>query len=147
MGAVIGGQNAWKTFVEKGILCSLQWVEIPTGVRGEPDQFEPCMVLASAIAKIGRPGYVIPLNNAFWYQDPREAAGRARTIANHIGLGDTSGDAVRVLDVILNHLEELVKMPPAPRNRLQKPIGMGDLTLRANGQAVGTRLITPYGIQ
>lgn len=144
MGILIGGPDAWKTFVEPGgILVSLQWVDIPSEIRGEPEQLEPCMVLASANLKMGRPAFVIPLNAAYQYRHPREAAQRVARCAEHIGVTGISG-ANKVMDAIHNHLDDLVKMPPAPRGH-RKALNLGEATLRANGQVIAQHVVTSDG--
>jgi hypothetical protein len=131
----IGGPDAWRAWVTRaGILVSLQWIELEA-MPGEPPQLEPCMALMKATKAGGRGCWVIPLGDAWRYRHPKECAVRALDCAMHIGLGGTKHDVIAVIDAIHNHMDDFVKMPPAPPLvRDAAAQNVGEAKLYANGQ-------------
>lgn len=87
-----------------------------TWYRHDNGESEPCLVIVSSIGMIGKPA-VILLSNAYLYEQPRKAAHIVRRLA--LGMGKESmSQAVKLADLINDHLSDLISMPPDPRERI-----------------------------
>lgn len=141
----VGGKDAWREYRKSGgVVIILQWVEIPTGIAGEPETIEPCMLIRAARNSFGRGVWVIPLAELWRYREVSIMVQQARKCANHIGLGDGMFDTIKVLDAIHDHIDDLKNMPPAPQG-LKKPIRIGEAKLRMNGQVIAEKTVLASG--
>lgn len=133
----IGGSDAWGDWSRNGIRTTLQWIELEPDFPGEPTELEPCMVLSRDTRSFApKPTWVIPLSSAFLYQHPKNCARRAVAAARHLGL-EGKLDHVKIIEAIHRHIDDLVKMPPAPTFiREAAAQNIGDAKLFANGQLV-----------
>lgn len=90
---------------------------------------------------IGREGkdrsYVIFLGMAYKFADldtgDKYLIETAIRVAELLEIDQNRSTVKRIADAILNHLEELVKMPPAPIPRLEEP---EDVCLKVDGDDV-----------
>jgi hypothetical protein len=122
MGIVFGGAKSYKTFRHQraGIACALHWYND-----------DPCMVLFPLVKREGAAPFLIPMATLHQYVKsdgyPKpeliEAAVRACAI---MCLDSTQATIRAVADVILEHVEDVIKMPEMPaamKAKGGKPIG------------------------
>jgi len=131
VGVILGGPTAWKVAVKGDVVRAYHWVNN-----------EPAMCLYPRDRRLGAGAYVIPLSAASNYARADgyptayliEASARAAAI---MGM-DTSGFTIhRIADVIIEGIEDLVKMPPEPEN-LPKKRGtrIGEIALKAGDKVI-----------
>jgi len=149
---IVGGETAYKVWKEKDWVIALHWVDY----QGKGEQ--PTMILRPARwAGYKPPGaapYCLQLDqcyklvNSNGYPTERliEAAGNCCAVTNTFPDRPTLHN---LCDIILNAVEELVKMPPrklagAPEDVEDGP-AVGEMTLVADGQEVASRVVTVPG--
>ena len=84
---------------------------------------------------------VVPMDQAWrWSEemgDPRDAALNAMRFANTLGLGASPTAAIRVRGIIVDHLGDLLSMPPMPDDMREKVVlGEAKVTARESGTVV-----------
>jgi hypothetical protein len=101
----------------------------------------PCLVLVPAHRTINIVPCVVPLNHAWvWSEekgDPREAARMALVMAETLGLGVSPSSGIKVRSIVIDHIEDLLKIPPMP-SALREPVVIGEakVTAREHGKVV-----------
>lgn len=105
---------------------------------------ERALVLVPA-RRPGAPWYVVMDSAAYTWDDsdPRNVPAVASKAANAclvLGIEPTSRNAMRVATIIIDGLPDLLRMPSAPSPEFYRP-SFGELTLRADGQAVAAEEI------
>lgn len=129
----LGGEYAYKQFRKGDVVCSLQWINE-----------EPSICLFSATNSLLHKGaYVIGLSALHKYADSDGAPTRymiARSIAIAKQLGFDAGRDIcfRIVEIILDAAEDLVRMPPTPRVVLEanKPDPIGEIVIKNGGRIV-----------
>lgn len=71
---------------------------------------QPALFLANRRKK--GTSYAIPLDHVHDYGDEKHLMLQAMTIAEKLDMGQTKSTVYRIADAIMNHLPDLVKMPP-----------------------------------
>lgn len=84
---------------------------------------------------------VVPMNHAWvWSEeigDPAAAAATAMSFARALGLEASPRQAIRIRSIIVDHLDDLVRMPPMPDDMREKVVlGEAKLTAREHGKVV-----------
>ena len=105
----LGGDRAWLVRTKGDIVCSYQWLDI-----GEEEP-SACMVLFPAARRLDVQPYVIPQENAWRFADRNghatpHAIKAGFVAACDMGFPDRS-TVHRIVDVILDGLGDLVRMP------------------------------------
>lgn len=108
---------------------------------GEDSGPSPCLVLIPTRERPGMVPCCVPLNHAWvWSEEignPVFAARMALAMANSLGLGATPSNAIRVRSIVVDHLDDLIKLPPMPDSmRPRVVIGEAKVTAREHGQVV-----------
>ena len=133
MGMILGGPNCYRVFLHKraGIACALHWIN-----------GEPAMALFPVPKRLGGAGFVICLSALHKYANKdgsptpylvQQAAKAAAVMAM-----DTTRFTINAIaDVIMERIEDVVKMPPMPDSlRKSKGKPVGTIAVIANGQKV-----------
>jgi hypothetical protein len=133
----IGGKDSYKQRITGDIVSSYQWVN-----------GEPAMILWPKVPKLGGGAYVICLSSAFKYADINYLVVQAAIAAQFMGMDTSSFTTRRIADVILDGLEDLVRMPmERPGVNEQQLESIGEATIKVDGQVIAEREITvPQGI-
>lgn len=100
---MLSNQFIAKTRRMKGFIITFQWV------NGEPSM---CLLREFNGRKSA---WVIPLSMAFKYADLSYLIPISHLIANHFGMHGERQAARNIADVILEHIEDLVKSRPEPK--------------------------------
>jgi hypothetical protein len=106
----LAGDRAWLKRTIGDFVCSFQWIDI-----GEETP-SACMALFPANRHMDVAAYVIPQRNAWAYADnrgepTRDLVGAAFKAVVHMGLFPDRMTVKRVIDIIVEGLPDLVKMP------------------------------------
>jgi hypothetical protein len=117
----LGGANAWKTRVIKGVHCSFQWIDLRKwGFEDTPDHAAvACMCLFRPSSMESVP-YVIPQPQAFLFGDNKgnpTAHLFTSAAAALEGLGYDVRDKAAwkaMVDIIIEGLPDLILMPSEP---------------------------------
>lgn len=101
----------------------------------------PCLVLIHAHNYARTTPCAVRLEDAWrWSEeigDPADAARYALAFAEALGLGATPSAAIRVRGIIVDHLGDLINMPPMPNAmREATVIGEAKVTSREGGEVV-----------
>jgi hypothetical protein len=135
----LGGETAHRIRVTGDIVSSYQWVS-----------GEPAMVLFPRERKMGGGAYVICLSSAHNYAEQAYLVSGALTAATIMGMDQTKATVMRIADVILDGLEDLVRMPPEPPKGMKLP-GVDDRTaevsLKVDGETVLEKQVEIDGAQ
>lgn len=112
------------------------WLALDSGPR-------PCLVLIPTHAQSYERAIpcVVMLDQAWrWSEgigDPRDAAFQALRFADALGLGATPTNAIRVRSIIVDHLGDLLAMPPMPEGMRESVVlGEAKVTDREAGTVV-----------
>jgi hypothetical protein len=138
----LGGERAWLQRTKGDIVCSFQWLDI-----GEKDP-SPCMVLFPAHRRMDAAAYVVPQRNAYLYAmadgSPNpDLLGCAFKAAQHMGFHPDKSTIERIMDIVLDGLSDLVRMPsdqPADLAIKRQYQGI-EATAKINGRVVSEDLI------
>jgi len=117
----LGGEFARNVRVYGNLVVSFQYVNT-----------EPAMVIWSATRKKG--AFAICLSAAHDYTEDNHLVFQAAHAAHVIGLDPMSkSDVGSIADAIQSSLDELVKMPPEPRDAVARREQKAEVTLRSGG--------------
>lgn len=138
----LGGERAWLQRVKGDIVCSFQWLDI-----GD-DEPQPCMVLFPASRHMDTAAYVIPQRNAYAYATSSGGAtpdlmGCAFKAAQHMGMFPDKSTVSRIMDIVLDGLPDLVRMPSDQHADLavkRQHHGI-EATVKVNGRTVREDLL------
>lgn len=109
----LGGDRAWRTRVKGDIVVSFQWIQLDD----IDDQYPtPCMCLFPAARHMETAAYVIPQRNAHVYATSRgeqspALLGLAFKAAVHMGFFPDRATVFRIMDILLENIPDLVRMP------------------------------------
>lgn len=135
MGLIVGGPDAWKVRTSGDIVIAFHWVN-----------GEPAMVLWPVRKPLGCVPYCIGLSHAYKYAKNTGyptpyCVTQAVAAAQVMGM-DTGRETVkRIVEIILDNLEDLVRMPPEPEKK-DKTAPLGTATLYSEGTKVSEGEIT-----
>lgn len=109
-----GSTRAWRVYTKGDIVCSFQWIDI----GHESGEAQPCMCLYKATPSADRGVYVIPADNAHAFATNKGGAteqllGSAFKAAVQMGFFPDRFTVKRIIDVILDAMEDLIRMPTA----------------------------------
>lgn len=109
----LGGERAWLTRTKGDIVVSFQWIQVDEIDREAPTA---CMCLYPAQRHMDTAAYVIPQKNAHEYATSRgeqSAAllGMAFKAAVHCGFFPDQSTVHRIMDIVLENIPDLLKMP------------------------------------
>lgn len=117
-------RKSHKAVIIGDVLMILTWVNDERG-----------MVLMPAHRAQGSPWFIILESASYKYDDPRYLARQASKAAQVMGMDETTSTWVRVADIIMNYLPDLIRMPSVPPVEFHDA-SFGTMTLMADGQAV-----------
>jgi hypothetical protein len=109
-----GGARAWRVYSKGDIVVSYQWID--TGDEsGEP---QPCMCLYPANRRMEVGAMALPADNAYLYATNKGYAtphlvGAAFKGAIAMGFEPTKAVVGRIITLVLDGLEDLIRMPTA----------------------------------
>lgn len=148
----LGGTNAWKTRVIRGIHCSFQWLDLRQwGFENTPDHAAvACMCLYRPGAFESVP-YVIPQQHAFLFgtRDGNPTAHlftSAAAALEGLGLDVRDRSAWRALvDIIIEGLPDLVLMPSEPPEKSDATVKAAVMGIEAratfNGKVINETVL------
>lgn len=133
---ILQGPHSYKTFVHGDVTVELMW-------RDE----EPHMLLYRSNPGAQESTFMIDMNDAHRYADSR-SGGPSSTLfgdcvkaAAAMGFSSTDKFAIyKVMTCILDHLADLVNMPPEPKasQLANRPISEGDsIEIKVNDKVIG----------
>ena len=124
MSAKLDPRKAHKAFVIGDVLAILTWVND-----------ERALVMMPAHRAQGAPWFIVCESAAYKYDDPRYLARQAAKAASVMGMDESTSTWVRVADIIMNYLPDLIRMPAAPEP--EKMLGsVGAMHLKADGEII-----------
>jgi len=137
MGFIFGGPTAWKVRKKGDLVIAYHWIN-----------GEPAMCLYPLRKRLGSAVYAIPMARAHEFVNRKgyptpylaEASVKAAIV---MAMEQDKSTLYRIRDVILDGMEDLIKMPPDPQQfsaAAQKAIG--EATLFVNGKKSVTGEIT-----
>lgn len=138
--------RVWKSFRHGDLTVILSWYRDPRTTAGA----RPCLVLIPAYASLEHLiPCVVTLDKAWiWSEEigDEELAGRAAgEFAASLGMSGTAHDFIRIRSLIVDHLGDLLAMPPLPTELVPKTvIGEGRITERESGTIVSEGEITVF---
>lgn len=104
------------------LLCVLTWVN-----------HERAMVLLPHARKSA--WYIVMEPSVWQYDDPRYLAAQSKVMCNTLGLEPTPRNCVRVGEIVMSNLADLIRMPDEPEREMPAP-AIGEARLYADGQLV-----------
>lgn len=130
MGVMLGGKNAWRVFRQRDIAGALQWVND-----------EPALVLWPARWRPGAGAFVLALSSAWKYADADGyptpyCLEQAVHAARIMGMDGGYHEVKSIVEVILDRLEDLIRMPPKPTQRQLGGKPIGEMALIVDGKVV-----------
>jgi hypothetical protein len=135
MGLIVGGEGAWKVRTQKDLVVAFHWVN-----------GEPAMVLFPQRRRLGAAAYIIGLSHAYKYAEKSGyptpyCVKQAMVAAGVMAMDRTRQTCMNIVEVILDNLEDLVRMPPErPKKDTTDPLGVA--TLFSQGKQVAEGEIT-----
>lgn len=116
------------------------WMGLDSGPR-------PCMVLTATRKQSHTVPCVVLLDDAWvWSEtigDPQYAARTAMMFCKALGMIAAPSNAIRVRSMIVDHLDDLMKIPPMPESFREKVvIGEAKITARELGKVIRHEEIT-----
>ncbi len=124
MGVSLDPRKAHKAHIIGDVLAILTWVND-----------ERALVLMPAHRAPGSPWFIVCESAAYKYDDPGYLARQCATAARVMGMDETTSSWVRVADIILNYLPDLIRMPSAPEPEMMSA-AFGEMKLMADGRVV-----------
>ena len=141
----LGGERAWLQRTKGDIVCSYQWMHIDEIDRDAPIA---CMCLFPAMRHMDTAAYVIPQANAHVYAAndgaaSPELAGLAFKAAVHMGFFPAKTTVHRIMDIVLDGLPDLIKMPSEQPNALEIKRALHGIEAKAtvNGKTFNEALL------
>jgi hypothetical protein len=137
MGMVVGGETAWKVRTQKDLVVAYHWVN-----------GEPAMVLFPIRRRLGAAAFIIGLSHAYKYAEKNGyptpyCVRQAMVAAGVMAMDQTRQTCLNITEVILDNLEDLVKMPPELPRKLDAPaVGEVSLMDRQTGRTLTQGEIT-----
>ena len=138
----LGGERVWEQRVKGDIVVSYQW--LMTGKK-EP---QACMVLFPVVPKLSGGAYAIPQDNAYEYSDATGGPTpylltAAMNAANSMGFFADQSTVFRIVDIIVDGLADLIRMPSDQPVRLdiERPKFGIEATAKVAGQVVHQEVI------
>lgn len=109
----LGGERAWLTRTKGDIVVSFQWIQVDEIDREAP---VACMCMFPAARHMDTAAYVIPQQNAHEYASNRGGqspalVGLAFKAALHLGFFPDKSTVHRIMDICLENLPDLIRMP------------------------------------
>lgn len=131
MGIIVGGPNAWKKRVTGDIVSAFHWINE-----------EAAMVLFPVRPAPGASAFIICMSVAHKYA--RNDGGptpyllkQCVTAATVMGMHPDRSTLKRIADIILDGMEDLVKMPPEPPALAKKKgATIGEMSLSSGGKVI-----------
>lgn len=141
----LGGERAWLVRVIGDVVASYQWLHRPDI---DPEGPHPCMCLYAANRRMDTGAYVIPQRNAFAYAtnrgEPTPALlGMAFKAAQFMGFFPDRMTVKRVIDIIVEGLPDLIRMPSEQPSALEiKRARLGiEASAAINGKTIHQEVI------
>ena len=138
-----GGPECWKVARKGDVAISFQWLD--TGHESGEDQ--PCMCLYKANATSRSGAFVIPQEASYHYANRRgdptaHLFAAAFKAAVQMGFFPDQSTVNRVVDIVVEYLPELVRMPSAPVRPIKNPLTQGiEVALKLDGKTIHEALI------
>lgn len=137
-----GGDRVWEQRIKGDIVVSYQWL---MAGRKEP---QACMVLFPVLPKMDGGAYAIPQENAYEYSDSTGGPTpylltAAMNAANSMGFFPDQSTVFRIVDIIVEGLGDLVRMPsdqPVALDIKRASFGI-EATAKVNGQVIHQEVI------
>ncbi len=123
MSVQLDPRKAHQAHVIGDILAILTWVND-----------ERALVLMPAHRAQGSPWFIVCESASYKYDDPRYLARQSVKAAEVLGMDETTSTWIRVADIIMNYLPDLIRMPSAPPPEKIAGSSFGELKLKADGQ-------------
>ena len=137
-----GGERSWLQREKGDIVVSYQWLDVG---KKEPSA---CMVLHPTVPKLSGGAYAIPQDNAYEYSDATGGPTpylltAAMNAATSMGFYPDKSTVFRIVDIIVDGLADLVRMPSDQPGALdlKRVIHGIEATAKVNGQIVHQELI------
>ena len=124
MAVQLDPRKAHQAHVLGDVLVILTWVND-----------ERALVLMPAHRAQGSPWFVVCESAAYKYDNPRYLAQQAAKAAQVMGMDETTSTWVRVADIIMNYLPDLIRMPSAPEPE-KLPGNFGSMHLKQDGEII-----------
>lgn len=131
------GDNAWLKRINHGLVSSYQWFN-----------GEPAMFLYPAGKERGG-AFVLPIDSAHqWvmsngHPDLAHAIPVAMQAAKTMGLDTDKSTIRRIVDVIIDGIPDLLRMPPERPKTLDEPgVAIGEASIKLDGEVIHEREIT-----
>lgn len=138
MGLIVGGPDAWKIRTQGDIVVAYHWVN-----------GEPAMVLFPVRKPLGCVPYCIGLSHAYKYAQrsgypTKYCIKQAVVAAGVMGMDNGRETVKRIVEIILDNLADLIRMPPErPRDDKSPPLGVATLFSEGNKVAEGEITVGP----
>lgn len=87
-----------------------------TWFRHDNKQREPCLAIVPSRGPIIKPAVVL-LSQAYLFDSPRTAAALCTRFVNGMGM-PSADNAIKLFDLVNDHLSDLISLPPDPRERI-----------------------------
>jgi hypothetical protein len=133
---MLGGENSWKQYTKGDVCLSFQWLKLD-------DEATPCMCLFPTGLRMDAGAYVIPQASLWKYVDNKGDPTNhlmisAVTAAHTLGLFPDKFTVQRIIDMIADGSQDLLKMPdwaPDHVQALMTPEKMGiEVQIKRNGE-------------
>lgn len=138
----LGGERVWEQRIKGDIVVSYQWLMVG---KKEP---QACMVLFPTVPKLDGGAYAIPQENAYEYSDHSGGPTpylltAAMNAATSMGFFPDQSTVFRIVDVIVDGLADLVRMPSDQPVKLDiaRPTYGIEATAKVNGNVIHQELI------
>lgn len=128
MPVILGGPTALRVKRKGDIVISFQHIN-----------GEEAMCLYPAIKKAGSGSYVVCLSAAHKYVEPEYLAQAAVTAAKVMGFEPDRSLLFRIKDIIIENLEDLIRMTPEPLELEMAGHKVAEVDLRMDGDLVSTK--------
>jgi hypothetical protein len=130
-----GGREAWKVRKSGDLGVAFHWV-----TAGDLDD-EPCMVLFPLRKRFGSAAYVLPMNRAFEFVNTKgyptpDLMTSSEKAAEVMAMDRGKQTIYRIATAILDNMEDLLKMPPAPTKEKKLAGRTGEMSLLVDGEEV-----------
>lgn len=134
----IGGKDSYKQRVIGDVVCSFQWVND-----------EPAMILWPKVRRtLANGAYVICLSAAYKYADTGYLVRAAFEAAQTMGFEESRMTAMKIADIIIEGLPDLVEMPPTPQSWKEQKAEeqIGEMLIKVNGETIAHKEVSvPVG--